>query len=447
MSNNSMDFTTGSITKALFKFSLPFFLTNLIQSFYNIVDIMVISRFCGKEGVAGVSIGGNVTMTVTFIIIGLCSGGAIMTSQYVGMHREEDVKETIGTTFGVMLILSVLSTFFTLVFADNILSVLNTPTEAFTETRSYFSICMIGSIFIFGYNSTCSILQGLGDSRTPMYFGVVSCLLNIILDVIFVGMLKLNSAGAAIATVLSQSFSAIGCIVYLKINNFIFDFKPKSFRIYPDKAINILKLGLPGAFQSAVVSGGFLIVSSITNSIGVSAASGVATAAKVNNFAQMPASAIGTSVSSMVGQNVGAEKYERASLTMKTGILISLIIGIAMFTIVQLFPTQLMGFIVNDTDIIQTALPYLRVTAFDYLLVALIFPLNGLCNGSGHTMFTMIPSICSSVIARVPVAYFCTRTLGLGLAGVGISTPTGTISAIIICTAYYLSGKWKRKTI
>ncbi|MGN0162775.1 MAG: MATE family efflux transporter, partial [Candidatus Ornithomonoglobus sp.] len=139
----------------------------------------------------------------------------------------------------------------------------------------------------------------------------------------------------------------------------------------------------------------------------------------------------------------GAEKYDRASLTMKTGILISFIIGTVMFTIVQLFPTQLMGFIVNDNDIIQTALPYLRVTAFDYLLVALIFPLNGLCNGSGHTMFTMIPSIFSSVIARVPVAYFCTRTLGLGLAGVGISTPTGTISAIIICTAYYLSGKWK----
>lgn len=447
MSNNTIDFTTGSISKGMFKFSLPFFLTNLIQLFYNIADIVVIGRFFGKEGIAGVSIGGNITMTVTFIIIGLCNGGAIMTSQYVGMRSEKDVKETIGTTFGVMFILAVLSMIFMLIFSDGILWALNTPAEVFAATKSYFTICMTGSIFIFGYNSVCSILRGLGDSKTPMYFGAASCILNIILDILFVGILKLNSSGAAIATVLSQASAVICCILYLKSNKFIFDFKPKSFKIYPDKALNILKLGLPGAIQSAVVSGGFLIVSSITNSLGVNAASGVAAAAKVNNFAQMPANAIGAAVSSMVGQNVGAGKFDRAALTMKIGILISLIIGAVMFIIVQLFPIQLMRLIVNNNDVIQTALPYLRVTAFDYMLVAFIFPLNGLCNGSGHTMFTMIPSIFSSVIARIPVAYFCVRILDLGLTGVGISTPTGTISAIIICTAYYLSGKWKIKTI
>ncbi len=447
MTKGITDFTTGSIPKALIKFSLPFLLTNLIQALYNIVDIMVVSHFCGKTGIAGASIAGSITMTVTYMIIGLCNGGAIMTSQYVGRNSMKDVKETIGTTFGLMLILSVISTVITLSFSTLFLNLLNTPADAFNETKSYFTICMTGSVFIFGYNAISSILRGLGDSKTPMYFGIASCILNIVLDILFVGGFNTGVAGAALATVISQAISVIGCIIYLKKHDFLFDFKIKSFKIYPQKALNIFKLGLPGAIQNMIVSGGFLIVSSITNSLGVNAASGVAIAGKVNDFAQMPAGAIGMAVSSMIGQNVGAEKFDRARKTLKSGIVMSVAIGMVMFTIVQLFPTHLMGLLVDEEDVIQTALPYLRITAFDYILTGMCFPLNGLCNGSGHTMFTMIPSIFSSVIARVPVAYFCTSVLDWGLFGVGMSTPTGTISAIIICTIYYLSNKWCKKTI
>lgn len=446
MGKSINDLTTGSISKTLLQFSIPFFLTSLIQSLYNIADIMVVSHFCGASGIAGASIGGSVTNTVTFMIIGLCNGGAIMTAQYAGMKNEKDIKETVGTTFGLMLILAAISTALTLIFAPQILHLLNTPQEAFAQTKSYFTICMAGSVFIFAYNAIGSVLRGLGDSKTPMYFGVASCILNIFLDLIFVGALKMEVAGAALATIISQAASVIGCVTYLKCHDFIFDFKVRSMKISPTKAFNILKLGLPGAIQNMIVSGGFLIVSSITNSLGVSAASGVAVAAKINNLAQMPAGAIGTSVSSIVGQNVGAEKYDRARSTLKTAIAIGLGIGAVAFTVVQLFPTQLMGLLVDDVEVINTALPYLRITAFDYLLVALIFPLNGLCNGSGHTMFTMIPSIFSSVIARVPVAVLCARVLDMGLFGVGLSTPTGTVSAIIICTIYYFSNKWCKKT-
>ena len=441
------DFTTGSIPKMLLRFSIPFFLTNLIQSLYNIADIMVVSHFCGTAGVAGASISGSITNTVTFTVIGLCNGGAIMTAQYAGMKSDKDIRETIGTTFGIMAVLAAVFTVVMLLLSDWILNLLNTPPEAFAQTKEYFSVCMAGSVFIFGYNSVCSVLRGLGDSKTPMYFGIGSCFLNIFLDLVFVGLLGTGVAGAALATVIAQAAALFGCVIFLKVRGFIFDFKPSSFKIIPKKAAAVLKLGLPGAVQSAIVSGGFLIVSSITNSLGVNAASGVALAAKINNFAQMPASAIGTSVSSMVGQNVGAEKFDRAGSVLKHGILAGLAIGAVMFTVVQLFPEFLLGLLIDDGAVISEALPYLRVTACDYLLVALIFPLNGLCNGSGHTLFTMIPSIFSSVIARVPVAVLCARTLGLGLLGVGISTPTGTISAIIICSVYYFSGKWKKKVV
>lgn len=447
MKNGVTDFTSGSISRSLLYFSVPFLITNIIQSLYNIVDIMVVSRFCGANGIAGASIGGSVTQTVTYMIIGLCNGGAIMTAHYVGMKSDKDVKETIGTTFGIMFILSILSSVFMLIFSRNILNALNTPAEAFSETLSYFRICMTGSVFIFGYNAVSSVLRGVGNSKTPMYFGFASCLMNVALDLLFVGLFRMGVAGAAAATVISQAMSLIACVIYLKKQKFLFDFRLSSFRIVPDKAVNIFRLGLPGAVQNAIVSGGFLLVSSITNSLGVNAASAVSVAAKVNSFAQMPASAIGMAVSSIIGQNVGARKFDRARKTLSYGILISLGFGAAMFTIVQLIPAQLMGLLVDDANVISTAVPYLRITACDYLLVALIFPLNGLCNGSGHTLFTMIPSIFSSVIARVPVAYFCVYILDMGLSGVAVSTPTGTISAIIICTIYYFSNRWCRITI
>ena len=186
------------------------------------------------------------------------------------------------------------------------------------------------------------------------------------------------------------------------------------------------------------------MVSSLTNSLGVNAASGVSVASKINNFAQQPASAVGMAVASMTGQNVGAGLYDRAKEALRTAVAVSMIIGIAAFVIVQLLPEQLMGLIVSDDTVIKEALPYLRITAFDYLLVAMIFPLNGICNGSGHTLFTMIPSIVSSVVTRVPAAYICVLGFDMGLAGVGISTPVGTISAILICGWFYLSGRWKK---
>ena len=446
MAGQITDFTTGDIRKSLIKFSIPFFLTNLIQSLYNIADIMVVGHFCGSAGIAGASISGSVTMVITYTIIGLCNGAAIMTAQYAGRKSEKDIKETIGTSLTIMLILSAFVTVFSLILSSSILRAINTPDEVFGLTKSYFTICMTGSVFIFGYNAVASILRGMGDSKTPMYIGIGSCLLNILLDLLFVGVFGMNVSGAASATVASQAASLVACVIYLKRSDFIFDFKMKSFKIIPSKAAAIFRLGLPGAVQNMIVSGGFLIVSSITNSLGVYAASGVAVAAKINNLAQMPAGAIGMAVSSMVGQNVGAENYDRARSVMKNGIVISLMVGAVAFVIVQTFPMTVLGFLTKEAEVLEQAAVYLRVTSFDYMLVAFVFPLNGLCNGSGHTLFTMIPSIFSSVIARVPVALLCAVTLDMGLKGIGISTPTGTISAIIICGIYYFSNRWCKRT-
>ncbi|MBQ8092669.1 MAG: MATE family efflux transporter [Clostridia bacterium] len=444
--SRSIDFTHGNIRCSLVQFAFPFFLISLIQSMYNIADIMVVGRFCGNAGIAATSIAGSLTNSLTYAIIALCNGGAIMVAQYAGRKSSEDILDTSSTLFSLSFVLAIAVSVLFYVLTPAIFHALNTPDAVFDSVQQYFRICLTGFVFIFGYNALASIMRGLGDSRTPMYFAVASCLLNILLDLLLVGYMGMGIAGAAIATVISQAASFFGFIVCLQVTG-VTGFRLFPFRLNRHKALMILKLGIPGAVQNVVVSGGFLMVSSITNTLGISAASGVAVASKINNICQMPADAIGTAASSMVGQNVGSRNYDRARQTMRSAIVISLIIGIAAFIPVQIIPLRLLSLLTTDPDVLAQALPYLRVTSLDYLLVAMVFPLNALCNGSGHTMFTMIPSIVSSVIARVPVAAFCFSVLGLGITGVGISTPTGTTSAILICTAYYLSNHWCSDTI
>ena len=441
------DFTRGSIRTQLIRFSVPFFLTSLIQSLYNIADIKVVGQFLGNQGIAATSIAGNLTWSLTYGIIALCDGGAIMVAQYVGRKSEKDVKETISTVFALSAILALISTALFLMLSGPLLRILNTPAEVFDEACTYFRICTAGSVFVFGYNAMASMLRGMGNSKTPMYFGVASCLINIVLDYLFVGLWHMRVAGAAYATVISQAVSMVSFAVYLHSIHSSVDVRPSTFHLNKSKALSVLRLGLPGAVQSFVVSGGFLMVSALTNSLGVSAASGVAVAGKINNVCQMPAVAIGSAASSMIGQNVGSKNFDRARAVVRNAIMISLAIGLAAFVVVQVAAMPLLKLLTKEEDVLHQGLDYLRVTSLDYILTAFVFPLNALCNGSGHTIFTMIPSIVSSVVARVPVAYFCVRVLDLKILGIGISTPTGTLSAILICGWFYLSNRWCKSAI
>ncbi len=328
------DFTKGNIRTQLARFAIPFFLTSLIQSLYNIADIKVVGDFCGNPGIAATSIAGNLTWSLTYGIIALCDGGAIMVSQYVGRKSAGDVKETVGTVFALAEILAAVSTVLFLSLSAPLLRLLNTPEEIFGEACAYFRICTAGSVFIFGYNAMASVLRGMGDSKTPMIFGVASCVINIFLDILFVGTLRLGVSGAAWATVISQAVSMFAFAAWLRRSGSAVDVRPSGFRLHKKKALDILRLGLPGAVQSFVVSGGFLMVSALTNSLGVSAASGVAVAGKINNVAQMPAIAIGSAASSMIGQNVGSRDFDRARSVLRNAIGISLSIASVVFIVV-----------------------------------------------------------------------------------------------------------------
>lgn len=300
--------TKGSVVKLLIQFALPFMLSSLIQSLYNVADMLIVGNYSGTAGISGVNIGGQVTFILTNFIIGLTVGGTVVIGQYLGSGDRKSVKESIGTLISFLLIVGVAITVLMLCVSDEILRLMQTPAESYQEARDYLDITMLGTVFIFGYNAFSAILRGFGDSRRPLIFVSIACATNVVLDLLFVGGFGMAAKGAAIATVISQGISMILCIASLVRSDFVFDFKLKSFRIIKKQLITIIQLGIPISIQNVIVNFSFLVLITIANSMGVNASAAVGIVGKYNGFAILPAIAVGSSVSAMVAQNMGAEK-------------------------------------------------------------------------------------------------------------------------------------------
>lgn len=437
------DFTQGSIGGHLLRFSIPFLMSNLLQALYNVADMLIVGQFHGQNTVAGVNMGGQITNLVVMLVSGLTVGGTVLVAQYYGARREKDVQETIGTLFSTLAIAGVALSLVMLLFSDNMLRLLKTPEEAFSEARAYLDISLLGTVFIFGYNAISSIQRGLGDSKRPLIFVAIACSVNVVLDLLFVGAFGMGAAGAAWATILSQGLSMLLAAVYLMRSRFIFDFKPSSFRIHMDKVRLLIKLGLPSSVQSVVTNFSFLLMTTLVNGFGVSATAAVGIAGKFNSFGILPAVAMSSAISSMVAQNMGAGYHDRAQKIMWSGARIALAFGAFVFLIAQLFPVAILNMFGVEDNTVSMGVEYMRAFSWDYLVVSLLFCINGLINGAGYTTYSLITSMVSAIGLRVPVAWFMSST-SLGLAGVGMAAPIASGGALIIAMIFYMSGKWKK---
>jgi len=441
------DLTEGGVAKQLLRFSLPFMLSMLIQQSYMLVDMLIISHFAGEASVAGVNNGGQLAFLAMSFAIGISVGGTILIGQYFGAKRTEEVQKTAATIFTTMLAISLLMMVIFLPLSNVMLRALRIPEESYSEALRYLTISLCGLPFVFMFNAISGILRGLGESKLPLIFVAASSLLSGILDLILIGVFRLDAAGAAISTVFAQALCVVVSAVYLTRNGFMFDFKPKSFVIHKEKLVLILKLGIPAGLSQVVVMFSFLLMSMLVNGYGVSVAAAVGLAGRFNGMAIMPLIALGNSVSMMCAQNLGAGRPDRAMRTTNNGIGISLIIGTILFIFAQLLPRPIMSFFSSSLPVIEAGIIYLRSSSWDYLIVPFVFCYNGLITGAGHANISLTNTVISSVAIRIPAAIFLSTTAGLGLFGIGLAIPAATVGALIFLIIYLLTGRWRVVTI
>ena len=442
------DLTKGDVLRKLVIFALPFLASNLVQSFYNVADMLIVGNFCGPESMSGVNIGGQVTFILTNIVIGLCVGATVLIGQYIGSGNKESLERVTATIITLLIRIGIFLTIVMIILKEPVLRLLQTPSESFAESDSYLTVTVLGIIFIFGYNALSAILRGMGDSKHPFYFVLAACITNIILDLLFVAVFKWAAFGAALATVISQALSMVLCIIFMKRNNFHFSFKRGSFRIYADQLKLIIKVGLPSCIQNGITSASFLFITAIVNKVGgVSASAAVGAWGKFNSFAFMPTMAISASIATMSAQNIGANRMDRAVRSCRLGTIFSAIITFLFFGLVWIFPEQILSLFGNDAQMLQDGIVYIRSFSFDFLLIPFVFCINGFLIGGGHTVFTMINSILSSVLLRVPICIFFGITLDWGLYGVGMGAPVASAATLLVIILYLFSGRWKHNVL
>lgn len=431
------------------KFAIPFLLSNLLQAFYSVADMIIVGRLCGTHGITGVNIGSQINILVTGAALGLAIGGTVLIAQYGGAKKFDEQRKTIGTLCTLYFIVGVIFTVVMLLLGTTLLDILKTPQVAYTEAENYYNICMAGLLFMFAYNVISAILRGMGDSKRPLYFVLIATVVNIIGDIILVGPFKMGAAGAAYATVGAQALSVVLSLIYLLKNHFFVGYKLSDFKIDGEKAKMLFKIGLPSSVQQVVVSFSFLTLTTLVNSLPnadiASACQGIG--GKVNSFAVLPALAMSSAVSSMAGQNIGAGETARAKKTMLTGMGIAFAITIVVFAVVELFPQQIISLFDTNKEVLAVGSEYLRYIALDYLFVPFVFCMNGLAIGAGYTNFALFNACFSSILVRVPFAYIMVNLTSLGFNGVGIATGLASISSIIVGAIYVASGKWKKPKI
>ena len=448
MENNktmARDLTQGSVTKLLLTFAFPLLCSNLLQTVYNMVDMVVIGQFVGKTGLSAVSIGGDVLGLLTFLVMGFSNAGQVLLSQYIGAGRYDRVKGTIGTmftlTFGMALVLSVACG----LFLDRFLILMNTPEECLQYAWDYSFICILGLVFIYGYNLVSAILRGMGDSKHPLMFIAVATVVNLVLDLAFVAGLGMGPGGAALATVIGQGVSFIWAIIYLyrRKEAFGFDFKLSSFR--PDRAVlpQLVKLGLPMCLQSAAIHLSMLFV----NSYGVVASAVTGVGNKLGSITAVVTNALSTAGSSMVGQNLGAEKYHRVPKIIGVSAVLDIAFALVLTALTVFFPRAIFGLFNSDPEVLDMAMTYIPVAVLLYIGFAARSPFFALINGSGNAKLNLIVGLLDGVVCRVGLAMLMGLVMDMGIMGFWLGNAFAGYVPFLIGGVYFLTGRWKRKRI
>ena len=437
MNKEKSDFTQGSILKKLIPFMIPILGALVLQAAYGAVDLLVVGRFGSTAGLSAVSTGSQILNLVTFVITQLAMGITVLIARYIGEKSTGQIGELLGGAVTVFAIVSAVLFVVMVFFAKPLAVLMQAPQEAISFTTVYVRICGGGIFFIVAYNVLAAIFRGLGDSRSPLIFVAVACVVNIIGDLILVAGFHLDAAGAAIATVAAQAVSVVLAIVLLKKKDLKFGIQKKDFRIN-GQCKRFLKVGLPLALQEFLTQMSFLALCAFVNKLGLEASSGYGVACKIVNFAMLVPSSLMQSMASFVSQNVGAGKPDRAKKSMFTGMGLGVIVGVVVFICVWCFGDVLTSVFTTDTAVIQKGTEYLRGFAPETIVTAVLFSMVGFFNGYEKTVWVMIQGLVQTLLVRLPLAYVMSIQPHASLTKIGLAAPVATCFGIVLNVIFYL---------
>ncbi|MBQ6369488.1 MAG: MATE family efflux transporter [Parasporobacterium sp.] len=432
-----IDFTNGPVLGPLVKFMGPVLAALMIQSLYSAVDLMIVGQFGTAINVSGVSVGGSLTYTIQAFITSLAMGTTILLGQAIGEGRKKDSGKIVGTTVILFAAFALLVTALLLIFARQGMILLQTPPEALEEGVVYVRICAVGMIFIVAYNVLGSVFRGIGDSNTPLISVAIACAVNIGGDLLLVGVFHMAAAGAAIATVFAQAVSVVISYVIARKKGLPFELNRETLVFDKKIAFAILKLGIPLALQSLIVSGSFMILQGILNTLGLIASAGIGIAGRLLTFIMLFPDAALQSLSAFVAHNVGARKLHRAKRALVHTIWMNLAFSCLMSILSFFNGTILTGIFTSDPAIMVAAADYLKAFAIDCFLCSTLFGFIGYLNGCGRTGMSFIQGIVG-VAVRIPAAFFL-KSISSSLFVIGLATPVSTTVQNILCLIYFLA--------
>ena len=446
MMKEQNDLTKGSVSRNLLLFAMPYLLSCFMQTFYGMVDLFVVGLYNGSETTTAVSIGSQVMHMLTVMIVGFAMGTTVRIGRSVGARDERAAAETVGASVLFFTGFAVVVTGALLVCTSSITAVMLTPAEAVSETQTYLMICFAGIPFITAYNVISSIYRGAGDSRRPMYFAGVACVVNIALDFVLIGMCGMGAAGAALGTVFGQAVSVAVSLFMIRKQNLGFRICRKDIRVNKEAVSQILRVGTPIAMQDGMIQIAFIVITVIANSRGLVVSAAVGIVEKLVGFMFLVPSAFLSAISAITAQNMGADKAERARRSMYYGLIITVGWGFLCALYSQFLPHTLIGMFTRDGAVLAAGCEYLRSYAFDCVFAAIHFCFSGYFCGDQKSMVSFIHNITAILLVRIPGAWLASVYFPDSLYPMGWAAPLGSLLSALICVGFYIYFRRREET-
>lgn len=439
------DLTVGNEAKLIFKFALPMVFANLLQQLYHLVDSIIVGRFLGVEALAALGASAPIFYALIAFIIGIGSGATIVISQYFGAKDLVKVKRAIDTIFIFLFFASIGITITGIAFSEEIFRLLKVEEAVIPMATSYFNVFMMGMVAFFGFSATSSVLRGLGDSMTPLWFMVIATVINIVLDILFIVVFDWGIEGVAYATVIAQACAFIAGAIYLTRRHQLISFKISEFTFDKELFIKSIKIGLPTGFQQTFVALGIMALIRIVNNFDTDVLAAFSVASRIDALAAMPALNLASALSAFVGQNLGAQKVDRIKKGLRATLFMAWGISLFVMLSVIFFGDHIMALFISDPNVIAHGTRYLVIVSSFYMLFSTMFVMHGVLRGAGDTLIPMFITLFSLWVIRIPFAIVLSKHFGVD--GIWWAIPIGWSMGLAGSLIYYFTGRWKKKRI